>query len=74
MRPEGLWQQSDEVSLHFQRLLELAKRRGWGQPAGVAGADNMFGDSLWGGGGDDTVRCWRGSRDGSGWEEGRYAV
>lgn len=30
VRPEGLWQKSDEVSLHFQRLLEAAKGTSWG--------------------------------------------
>lgn len=61
VRPEGLWGRRDEVSLHFQRLLELAKGTGWGHQAGVAGAGNMFSVSVWGGGGDDAVRFWRGS-------------
>lgn len=61
VRLEGLWQRSDEVSLHFQRLLELAKGTGWGYQAGVAGAGNMFSVSVWGEGGDEAVRFWRGS-------------
>lgn len=45
----------DEISLHFQSALELAKGTGCGHLAGVAGAGNKLGDSVRGGVGGGTA-------------------